>query len=109
MQIGSVCRPCACILPVIVINLLEHVPAADLCFEFGADQKGTAHLAVQRVRLFGRRRQALPQHHRDQSVDALGGILGAKVKGPQGGEGLAEDHHRIHVGVLHHLGRQLAC
>lgn len=97
------CRPCSCIPPVVVVGLLEHVPAGHLGLEFGADEEGAAHLAVQRVRLLGRRRQALPQHHWDQSVDALGGALSAEVEGLRGGEGLAEDHHRVHVGVLHHL------
>lgn len=92
-----------CVLPVVGVGLLEHVPAGDLGFEFGADEEGAAHLAVQGVRLLGRRRQALPQHHRDESVDALGGVLAAEVEGLGGGEGLAEDHHGVHVGVLHRL------
>lgn len=98
-------RPCSCILPIVIVGLLEHVPAGDLGLEFGADEEGAAHLAVQRVGLLGRRCQPLPQHHGDQSVDALGGALSAEVKGLRRGEGLAEDHYRVHVGVLHHLGR----
>ncbi len=43
------------------------------------------------------------EHHRDEVVDSLSGGLGAKVKRRWGGEGLAEDHHSIHVSVYHCL------
>lgn len=36
-------------------------------------------------------------------MDALGGALSPKIKGLLRGEGLSEDHHGIHVGVLHRL------
>lgn len=43
------------------------------------------------------------EHHRDEVVDSLGGGLGTEFEGLGGGEGLAEDHHSIHVGVYHCL------
>lgn len=93
----------ASVLPVVGVRLLEHVPAGDISLEFGADEEGAAHLAVEGVGLLGRRRESLPQHHRDEAVDALGGALGPEVEGLLRGEGLPEDHHRVHVGILHHL------
>lgn len=52
------------------------------------------------------------EHHRDEVVDSLGGGLRAKFEGFCGGEGLAEDHHRIHMGIYHCLdtgrGKQAA-
>lgn len=100
---ASGCRVRASIFPVVAVGLLEHVLAGDFSFEFGADEEGAAHLAVEGVRLLGRRRESLPQHHGDQAVDALGGALSSEVKGLLRGEGLPEDHHCVHVGVLHHL------
>lgn len=97
------CRLGASVLPVVGVCLLEHVFARDLCFEFGADEEGAAHLSVEGVRLLGGRRESLLQHHGDEAVDALGGALRSEVKGHLGGEGLPEDHHRVHVGVLHRL------
>lgn len=93
----------AAIFPVVVVGLLEHVIAGYLSFEFGADEEGAAHLAVERVCLLRRRRESLPQHHRDEAVDPLGGALTPKVKRHHRGEGLPEDHHCLHVGVLHRL------
>lgn len=90
--------------PVLLIRRLEHVLALQLGVEPGADEEGAAHLAVQRVRLLGRRREPLLEHHRDEVVDPLGGGLGAEVEQLCGGEGLAEDHHRVHVSVYHRLG-----
>lgn len=55
------------------------------------------------VGLLRGRGEALLQHHGDQVVDALRGALGPEVKGLRGGEGLTQDHHRIHMGVLHGL------
>ena len=43
----------------------------------------------------------MPEHHRNQLVDAVRGILLAKIEGSIGTESLAEDHHRIDVGVDH--------
>lgn len=103
-----VCRLGASVLPVVGVRLLEHVFARDLSFEFGADEEGAAHLSVEGVGLLGRRRESLPQHHWDEAVDALGGALRSEVEGLHGGEGLAEDHHRVHVGVLHRLNDRTA-
>lgn len=91
------------VFPVVAVGRLEHVLAGDFSFEFGANEEGAAHLPVEGVGFLWRRRQSLPQHHRDQAVDALGGALGPKVEGLLGGEGFAEDHHGVHVGVLHRL------
>ena len=45
------------VAPVLAVGLLEHVPAADLGLEAGADEEGAAHLTVQRIGLLrGRRR-----------------------------------------------------
>lgn len=93
----------ASVLPVVGVSFLEHVFAGNFSFEFGADEKGAAHLAVEGVGLLGRRRESLSQHHGDEAVDALGGALRSEVEGLLGGEGLTEDHHRVHVGVLHRL------
>lgn len=60
---------------------------------------------MQGVGLLRGRGEALPQHHRDQLVDPLRGALLAEVEGLLGGEGLAQDHHGVHVGVLHGLQR----
>lgn len=98
-----VCRAGPPVFPVVAVGLLEHVLAGDLSFEFGADEEGAAHLPVEGVGFLRRWRQSLPQHHGDEAVDALGGALCSEVKGLLGGEGLAEDHHRIHMGVLHRL------
>lgn len=54
---------------------------------------------MQGVRLLGGRREAVAQHDGDEVLDALGGVLGAEVKGFAGREGFAEDHHGLHVGV----------
>lgn len=45
------------------------------------------------------------EHDGDEVVDALRGALRSEIKRLLGGEGLAQDHHRIHVGVLHGLMR----
>lgn len=100
---SALCGLRASVPPVVPVRLLEHVLAGYLSFEFGADEEGAAHLAVEGVRLLWRRREALPQHHRDELVDTLGGALSSKVKGLLRGEGLPEDHHCVHVGVLHRL------
>lgn len=93
----------ASLFPVVVVGLLEHVLTGYFRFEFGADEEGAAHLPVEGVGFLGRRRQSLPQHHGDEAVDALGGALSSEVEGLGGGEGLPEDHHCVHVGVLHRL------
>lgn len=100
---ASVCHLGASPFPVVVVGILEHVLAGYLGFEFGADEERAAHLAVEGVRLLRRRCESLPQHHRDEAVDALGGALSSKVKGLLRGEGLPEDHHCVHMGVLHSL------
>lgn len=56
----SVCRLRASIFPVVVVGLLEHVLARYFSFEFGADEEGAAHLAVEGVRLLGWRGEAVP-------------------------------------------------
>lgn len=89
--------------PVARVGLSKHVPARHLGLELGADQEGAAHLAMQRVRLLGRRREAFVKHHRDEAVDPLRGALSAEVERPRRREGLAQDHHGVHVGVLHRL------
>ena len=98
-----VCRLGASVLPVVGISLLEHVFAGNFSIEFGADEEGAAHLAVEGVGFLWRRRESLPQHHRDEAVDALCGALRSEVEGLLRGKGLPEDHHRVHVGVLHRL------
>lgn len=55
------------------------------------------------VRLLRRRREAVAQHDGDEALDALGGALGAEVEGLRGREGFAQDHHRLHMGVLEGL------
>lgn len=45
----------------------------------------------------------MPEHDRDEVLDALGGALGAEVKGLTGGEGFSQDHHRLHVGFCKRL------
>lgn len=97
------CRFRPSVPPVVAVGVLEHVRTGYFSFEFGADEEGAAHLAVEGVRLLGRRRESLSQHHGDEAVDPLRGALGAEVKRLGGGEGLPEDHHRVHVGVLHRL------
>lgn len=97
------CRFRPSVPPVVAVGVLEHVRTGYFSFEFGADEEGAAHLAVEGVRLLGRRRESLSQHHGDEAVDPLRGALGAEVKWLGGGEGLPEDHHRVHVGVLHRL------
>ena len=92
--------------PVVAVDVVEHVLAGQLGVEARADEEGAAHLAVQRVGLLGRRGQSLLQHDRDQVVDALGGALRAEVERLFGGEGLPQDHHRVHVGVNHGLGER---
>jgi len=91
-------------LPVLPVGLLEHVVAAQLGVEAGADEEGAAHLAVQRIGLLRGRSQPLLQHDGDEVVDALRGRLGAEVEGLGGRERLAQDHHRVHVGIHHGLG-----
>lgn len=39
-------------------------------------------------------------------MDALGGALSPELKGVLRGEGLSEDHHGIHMGVLHCLEQE---
>jgi len=90
-------------LPVLVVRRVEHVLALQLRVQPGADEERAAHLAVERVRLLGRRRQPVFEHHGDDVVDPLRGRLGAEFKVVRGGEGLAEDHHRVHVGAHHRL------
>lgn len=58
---------------------------------------------MERVRLLWWRGEAVAEHDGDEALDALGGTLGAKVKGLCGCEGFAEDHHRLHVGVCEGL------
>lgn len=41
-------------LHVTVIHIQEHVPAWDACIQFGADEEGAGHLAVEGVRLLRR-------------------------------------------------------
>ena len=48
----------------------------------------------------------MSEHHRDEVVDSLGGGLGTEVEGLFGGEGLTEDHHRIHMGAHHRLNME---
>lgn len=91
------------VLPVVLVRRLEHVFALQLGIQPGADEEGAAHLAMQRVRLLGRRGEAVFEHHRDQVVDPLGGGLGTEVEGLHGREGLPEDHHSVHVSVQHRL------
>ena len=100
---ASVCWLGPSVPPVVAVGVLEHVLTGYFSFEFGADEEGAAHLAVEGVRLLGRRRESLSQHHGDEAVDPLRGALGAEVKRLGGGEGLPEDHHCVHVGVLHRL------
>lgn len=95
-------------LPVFVVSRLEHVLAGQLGVEPGADEEGTAHLAVQRVCLLRWRGEAVFQHHRDEVVDSLGGGLAAELKGLPGGKGFSQDHHCIHVSIYHCLERMLA-
>lgn len=68
------------ICPVFSVGLVEHVLAADLGLQAGADEEGAAHLAVQRVGFLRRRSQTLLQHHRNQTVDPLRCALGTEVK-----------------------------
>lgn len=74
-----------------------------MCLQFGADEEGAGHLAVEGVRLLRWRGEAVAQHYGDEALDALGGALGAKVKGLRGRKGFAKDHHRLYVGILEGL------
>lgn len=103
-QVGSGRGRGLATFPVLLVSRLEHVLAAQLGVEPGADEERAAHLPVQRVRLLRWRREAMFEHHRDEVVDPLGGGLTAELEGLRGGEGLAEDHHRVHVSVYHRLG-----
>lgn len=89
-----------------VVDVQEHVLAGDFGAKLGADEEGAGHLAVQGVGLLGGRGEAVTQHDGDQTLDPLRGALGAKVKGVRVGEGLAQNHHSLHVGVLERLGRE---
>lgn len=103
LLLGLVGRRRRAALPVLVVRLLEHVVAAQLGVQPGADEEGAAHLPVQRVGLLRRRGEPVLEHHRDEVVDPLGGGLRAELEGLFGGERLAQDHHRVHVGVDHRL------
>lgn len=58
---------------------------------------------MQRVGFLRRRRETLLQHDRDQAVDALRGALSTEIERHGRGKRLTQNHHRIHVGVLHSL------
>lgn len=90
-------------LDVAVVHVQEHVPARDPRVELGADEEGAGHLSVEGVGLLGRGGEAVAQHDGDEALDALRGALDAKVEGLGRGEGLSQDHHRLHVGVLEGL------
>ena len=109
-QFGSapiLCLQCGRLLAldVVVVDIHEHVPARDLSPELGAYKEGAGHLAVEGVGLLWRRREAVAQHDGDEVLDALGGALCAEVKRLSGGESLAQDHHRLHVGVHEGLAK----
>ena len=88
------------------VDVPEHVAARDAGVQLGADEEGAGHLAVQGVGLLGRRGQPVPEHHRDQVVDPPRRALGPEVEGLRGLEGLAQDHHRLHVRLLERLRRE---
>lgn len=90
-------------LEVAVVHVQEHVPARDPRVELGADEEGAGHLPVEGVGLLGRGGEAVAQHDGDEALDALRRALDAKVEGLGRGEGLPQDHHRLHVGVLEGL------
>lgn len=90
-------------LVVVVVHVQEHVPARYARVQFGADEEGAGHLAVEGVGLLRWRGEAVPQHDGDEVLDALGSALYAEVKGLQGRKGLSEDHHRLHVSFLEGL------
>lgn len=94
------------ITPVVVVGLVEHVLAAELRIQAGADEEGAAHFAVQGISFFWWRDEPLFQHDGDEVVDALRGALRPEVKGLHRGKSLAQDHHRIHVGVHHDLDEE---
>ena len=56
---------------------------------------------MQRVGVFGRRSETMPEHHGDQLVDTVRGILLAKIEGSIGTKSFAEDHHCTDVSVDH--------
>lgn len=93
--------------PVLPIGVIKHILAAQLCIQAGADEEGAAHLAVQRVRLLRRRREPVFEHDWNEVVDPLGGGLRAEVEDLGGGEGLAEDHHGVDMGVRHGLDEEM--
>lgn len=90
-------------LPVLVIGILKHPLARQRCVQLGADEEGAAHLPVKRVGLFRRRGQPVLQHDGDEVVDALGGGLGAEIKGLARVESLPQDHDGVYVSVHHRL------
>lgn len=68
-------------LCVSLIDAEEHFSAGNPCLELGANEEGASHLAVERVRLFWRRSEAVTEHHRDQIVDTTRRALSAEVEG----------------------------
>lgn len=86
-----------------IVHIQEHVLARYACIQFGANEEGASHLAVEGVCLFGWWSEAVAEHDGDEVLDALGGALGAKVKGLGGGECFAENHHRLHVSICEGL------
>lgn len=86
-----------------IVHIQEHVPARYACLQFGADEEGAGHLAMEGVGLLGRRGQAVAQHDGDEALDALGGALDAKVKGLSRGKGFTENHDSLHMSILEGL------
>lgn len=86
-----------------IVHIHEHVPAGYACLQFGADEEGAGHFAVEGVCLLGWRGEAVAQHDGDEALNALGGALGAKVKWLRGGKGFPEDHYCLHMGILEGL------
>lgn len=86
-----------------VVDLEEHFTAVKVCLQLGANEERASHLAVQRVRLLGRRSEPVTQHHRDQAVDATRRALSAEVEGVWRCKCFSQDHHRLHVSILERL------
>lgn len=94
---------CLIILPPLVVGIVhiqEHVLAGYACLQFRADEEGAGHLAMEGVRLLRWRGETVAQHDRDEALDALGGALGAKVKGLIRCKGFAENHYGLYVGIF---------
>jgi len=72
--------------------------------ESRAEQENARQLAVNGVDLLGWRTQSMSHHCGHQGGQPLGGVLLAKIEVPVVAEDLAQNHHGVHVGLLHLLG-----